>query len=356
MSYILVPPKQRFAALARLLESLHSVPQKSIIYLSTCAAVDYFQYILPAILPPANDVAFHLIPLHGKHPAHVRIKNFSEFVNSQKPAILLTTDVAARGLDIPQVDLVVQVDPPSDPKVFLHRCGRAGRAGRKGLSVVFLQPGAEAGYIPFLDIRKTPVTPLAGLNIDAEDERGIEATKTMQGIVLGDRALHDKAQRAFVSWVQAYRKHQASSIFQLRDLDWEALGYGWGLLRLPKMPELKHWKGDRHLGNSIDMAAYAYKDKAREKVRLRQLSEGEARPSPRVVTPKHAEKNAWSDKVEQKRLRELRREKKRARREVERLSKMNPEEREQEAQMMELVEEVKRRNIHNEEPFNGFDD
>jgi ATP-dependent RNA helicase DDX55/SPB4 len=54
------------------------------------------------------------------------------------PAVLLTTDVAARGLDIPDVDVVLQFDPPSDPKSFSHRCGRTARAGKSGRATVLL--------------------------------------------------------------------------------------------------------------------------------------------------------------------------------------------------------------------------
>lgn len=52
--------------------------------------------------------------------------------------MLLTTDVAARGLDIPDVDVVLQFDPPSDPKSFSHRCGRTARAGKPGRATVLL--------------------------------------------------------------------------------------------------------------------------------------------------------------------------------------------------------------------------
>ena len=123
MSYLIVPASHKFPAISKILSALQPSSNKTIIFLSTCAAVDYFQHVLPSVLSSPNRQSFDLIPLHGKHPAKVRIKNLAAFTNSSTPSILLTTDVAARGLDIPQTDLVIQIDPPSDPKVFLHRCG-----------------------------------------------------------------------------------------------------------------------------------------------------------------------------------------------------------------------------------------
>jgi ATP-dependent RNA helicase DDX55/SPB4 len=356
MSYLLTPASHKFPALLSLLSQLDPTPQKSIIYLSTCAAVDYFQHILAALLPKQ----LSLIPLHGKHPPNVRQKNFSNYITAVKPTILLTTDVAARGLDIPQVDLVVQIDPPSDPKVFLHRCGRAGRAGRKGLSVIFLQPRREEDYIPFLEIRKTPITPLKTPDISVTEDEGKATTKRMRKEVLADRALYDKGQRAFVSWVKAYSKHQASSIFRVSDLDWADLGNAWGLIRLPKMPELKKWDGDKTLGVEIDMAEYAYKDKAREKAR-RVAMEEEKNKKPYVpsedVIRKRKEREAWSLKHEQQDVKEARREKKRRKKEAERVEKMTDEERAKEAEVQRLIEEVKRKKAEEEnEVWNGFDD
>ncbi|KAH8670444.1 ATP-dependent rRNA helicase spb4 [Tricladium varicosporioides] len=357
MSYLLTPPTHKFPALLSLLSQLDPTPQKSIIYLSTCAAVDYFQHILSAILPKQ----YSLIPLHGKHPPNVRQKNFSKYITAVTPIILLTTDVAARGLDIPQVDLVVQIDPPSDPKVFLHRCGRAGRAGRKGLSVIFLQPGREEDYIPFLEVRKTPITLLSKpkLQITAEDAKTI--TAQMRKEVLSDRALYDKGQRAFVSWVKAYSKHQASSIFRVTDLDWTDLGNAWGLIKLPKMPELKNFTGDKTLGVKINMSEYAYKDKAREKSRRiameEEMEKGPYVPSEEVLR-KRKEREAWSGKHEAQDLKEARREKKKVRREKERIAGMTPEERAKEEEVQKLVEQVRKKTIEDAkyEEWNGFED
>lgn len=92
MSYLLTPASHKFPALLSLLSKLDPTPQKSIIYLSTCAAVDYFQHILTALLPKQ----FSLLPLHGKHPPNVRQKNFAKYITALTPTVLLTTDVAAR--------------------------------------------------------------------------------------------------------------------------------------------------------------------------------------------------------------------------------------------------------------------
>ena len=54
--------------------------------------------------------------------------------------MLITTDVAARGLDIPEVDLVICCQPPGDYESYIHRSGRTGRAGRNGVCVCFYKP------------------------------------------------------------------------------------------------------------------------------------------------------------------------------------------------------------------------
>ena len=338
------------------------MPSKTIIFLSTCAAVDYFQHVLPSILPSVDGQSMVLVPLHGKQPPKVRDKNFTRFSNAAVPSILLTTDVAARGLDIPQVDLVLQIDPPSDAKVFLHRCGRAGRAGRLGSSVVFLQSGREAAEYPgFLERRGTPVSPLADPSIVISPEEAQAAARTMRDAVMADRAIHDKAQRAFPSWVKSYSKHQASHIFRINELDWEDLGLAWALLKLPKMPELKNWTGDRSLGLEIDFAAYRYKDKQREMLRQQAMREREvddtAVPKDGAMARK-VQKRAWSDKKEQQEEREKRREKKRIKRERTQWEQMTPSEREERRKLEDMIEQVKRKRLEEDqlEEFAGFDD
>ncbi|PVH93001.1 ATP-dependent rRNA helicase SPB4 [Periconia macrospinosa] len=351
MAYLIVPASHRLPAIQKLLTSLQPRPQKAILYLATCYSVDYFQHILPHLFD-----GYTVVPLHGKQPDKVRRKNFTKFVDSMMPSLLLTTDVAARGLDIPTVDLVLQLDPPSDPKTFIHRCGRAGRAGRKGLAVTFLTPGREEDYIEFLRVRQTPITPLTTPSITTTSIDADAMTSKIRSVVRADRALYDKAQRGFVSSIRAYSKHTASSIFRVLDLQWEDLANAWGLLRLPAMPELKKFTGDRSLGLAIDFDALAYKDKTREKQRLAELNaEKGAEEGEKPRGGKKREAPAWSQKTEQRATKEVRRDKKQKKREAERVSKLSEEERKKEEELRGMIEKV-RRKVAEEEEFEGFSD
>ncbi|KAL2104599.1 hypothetical protein VUR80DRAFT_10149 [Thermomyces stellatus] len=75
--------------------------------------------------------------LHSKLPQRQRTDNLGRF-RAAAARILVATDVAARGLDIPEVSLVVNYDVPRDPDDYIHRVGRTARAGRKGEAVTFV--------------------------------------------------------------------------------------------------------------------------------------------------------------------------------------------------------------------------
>jgi ATP-dependent RNA helicase DDX55/SPB4 len=179
----------------------------------------------------------------------------------------------------------------------------------------------------------------------------------MRKVVVTDRAIYDKAQRGFVSSIRAYSKHTASSIFRVADLQWDQLGNAWGLLRLPSMPELKKWEGDRKLGLDIDFDKYAYKDKAREKQRLEELD----RETPKETKVKKSLKDkrspAWSQKLDQQATKELRRQKKQAKREHDRRAKMTEEERQKEEELQAMIAKVRQQTaVAEDDEFEGFSD
>ena len=75
--------------------------------------------------------------IHGDLRQEVRERALKRFSEGKLP-VLVATDVAARGLDIDELDVVIQADPPPDPKTYLHRAGRTARAGAAGLAVTLV--------------------------------------------------------------------------------------------------------------------------------------------------------------------------------------------------------------------------
>lgn len=82
-------------------------------------------------------LGFGAIPLHGQLSQSARLGALNKF-KSKSRDILVATDVAARGLDIPAVDLIVNFDLPSDSQTYVHRVGRTARAGKSGKAVSFV--------------------------------------------------------------------------------------------------------------------------------------------------------------------------------------------------------------------------
>ncbi|KAG0644163.1 P-loop containing nucleoside triphosphate hydrolase protein [Tuber brumale] len=325
-NYIIATPPSRYPHIQHILTTITPQPQKSIIYLQTCASVDLHITLFRLFIPKE----YTLLPLHGHQSPPQRKRNFAAFLTSTTPTILLTTDLAARGLDIPEVDLVLQLDPPTDPKVFLHRCGRAARAGRRGRAILFLSPGREEEYISFLSIRKTPVIPFPSSPLEL-----LSTTKSIiekfRKKTASDKALHDKALKAAVSHVRAYSKHATASIFRVQELDWKGLAEAFGILWMPRMPELKGVNVELGV-EGVEKGAVGYTDKKREAGRLAKIAEGgKVRRGKRV-------NEAWSEKTRGKAVREVRKEK----RKKKRIAGMSDERKAKEEEWRELVEEVKK--------------
>jgi len=83
------------------------------------------------------DIGVDARAIHGDLRQEVRERALKRFSAGKLP-VLVATDVAARGLDIDELDIVIQADPPPDPKTYLHRSGRTARAGAAGLAVTLV--------------------------------------------------------------------------------------------------------------------------------------------------------------------------------------------------------------------------
>jgi superfamily II DNA/RNA helicase len=85
-----------------------------------------------------REIGINAAAIHGDLPQQKREQSLSRFRDG-KATVLVATNVAARGLHIDGVDIVLHYDPPDDPKTYLHRSGRTARAGEEGLVVTFVE-------------------------------------------------------------------------------------------------------------------------------------------------------------------------------------------------------------------------
>ena len=152
-----------------------------------------------------------------------------EFKNATFGA-LLCTDVAARGLDIPAVDWIIQFDPPDDPKEYIHRVGRTARAGGKGKALLFLLPNMELGFLRYLKQAKVPLneyqfpmTKLADVQLQLEK------------LIEKNYYLNTSAKEGYRSYLQAYASHSLKQIFNVNALDLQQVAKAFGFAAPPKV-------------------------------------------------------------------------------------------------------------------------
>ncbi|KAJ4883190.1 DEAD-box ATP-dependent RNA helicase 26 [Raphanus sativus] len=108
-----------------------------------------------------GQLSLNVREIHSRKPQGYRTKVSDEFRKS-KSIILVTSDVSARGVDYPDVSLVVQMGLPSDREQYIHRLGRTGRKGKEGEGVLMLAPWEEyfLSSVKDLPINKSPLPPI----------------------------------------------------------------------------------------------------------------------------------------------------------------------------------------------------
>ncbi|KAJ8020992.1 ATP-dependent RNA helicase DDX54 [Holothuria leucospilota] len=130
------------AILLHLLKNVVKPEELTVVFLATKHHVDYINEILQAVNISCTFIFSALDPSARK----INIAKFA----SRKTNVLLVTDVAARGIDIPMLDNVINYNFPGKPKLFVHRVGRVARAGRTGTAYSIIAPD-EMPYL--LDLR-----------------------------------------------------------------------------------------------------------------------------------------------------------------------------------------------------------
>jgi ATP-dependent RNA helicase DDX18/HAS1 len=217
--YVVCESDKRFLLLISFLH--RNKDKKIIVFFSSCNAVKFYGELL-------NYIGFSVMDLHGKQKQKKRTATFFEFVE-KTTGTLLCTDVAARGLDIPKVDWIIQYDPPDDPKEYIHRVGRTARAGSSGKALMILLP-SELNFLKYLKLNKVTLNeytfpPNKVVNVQAKLENVIEK----------NYYLHNSARQAYRSYLSSYLSHQLRDCYNVHDLDLQAVATSFGFSVPPKV-------------------------------------------------------------------------------------------------------------------------
>ncbi|KAB0377532.1 hypothetical protein FD755_011976, partial [Muntiacus reevesi] len=191
--YVVCPSEKRFLLLFTFLKK--NQKKKLMVFFSSCKSVKYHYELLNYIDLP-------------------RTTTYFQFCNADS-GILLCTDVAARRLDIPEVDWIVQYDPPDDPKEYIHCVGRTARGlNGRGHALLILRP-EELGFLRYLKQSKVPLS-----------EFEFSWSK-----------ISDIHPEAYKSYIRAYDSHSLKQIFNVNNLNLPQVALSFGF-KVPPFVDL----------------------------------------------------------------------------------------------------------------------
>ncbi|TDZ41389.1 ATP-dependent RNA helicase HAS1 [Colletotrichum trifolii] len=218
--YVICDADKRFLLLFSFLK--RNLKKKVIVFFSSCNSVKYHAELL-------NYIDLPVLDLHGKQKQQKRTNTFFEFCNA-KQGTLICTDVAARGLDIPAVDWIVQVDPPDDPRDYIHRVGRTARgANSKGRSLMFLQP-SEVGFLTHLKEARVPV-----VEFDFPASKIANIQSLLEKLITQNYYLNKSAKDGYRSYLHAYASHSLRTVFDVNKLDLAKVAKSFGFATPPRV-------------------------------------------------------------------------------------------------------------------------
>ena len=261
-NYVLVEENCKLSYLMCLLHGLQQ--SKIIVFVSTADQANFLEKILLEVrhLPPRkfeeNYVGrrgedkrsaleelnkeklildFPVLKLHGHIPQDERLKVYHDFCKT-KTGVLLSTDVGSRGLDFPDVKLIILYDPPESLAHYSNRVGRTARLTKVGSSLVFLHP-AENLFVKVLSKRYS-IKEYDPLKTFESFEQNIPKyypigdsidyiNHAIKKRVSTDNDLYFMARRAFNSFCRAYSRIKNKTVFNLKNLHLHNLAKSFGL-------------------------------------------------------------------------------------------------------------------------------
>ncbi|XP_069717612.1 ATP-dependent RNA helicase DDX18 isoform X1 [Phaenicophaeus curvirostris] len=211
--YVVCPSEKRFLLLFTFLKKNRK--KKLMVFFSSCMSVKYHYELL-------NYIDLPVLAIHGKQKQTKRTTTFFQFCNAES-GILLCTDVAARGLDIPEVDWIVQYDPPDDPKEYIHRVGRTARGiNGRGHALLILRP-EELGFLRYLKQARVPLS-----EFEFSWSKISDIQSQLEKLIEKNYFLHKSAQEAYKAYIRAYDSHSLKQIYDVNNLDLTKVSLSFG--------------------------------------------------------------------------------------------------------------------------------
>lgn len=198
---------------------------KILVFMSSCKQVRFVYETFCKLHPGVP-----LLELHGKQKQTKRLDIFQRFTTSST-CCLFATDVAARGLDFPSVDWVIQLDCPEDADTYIHRVGRTARYEAKGQALMLLCPTEEEGMVKAMAEKKVVVN-----KIKIKESKTTTIQSQLQSFMFQDPELKYLGQRAFISYLKSIYIQKNKDIFQVGALPVERFAESLGL---PGAPQIK---------------------------------------------------------------------------------------------------------------------
>jgi ATP-dependent RNA helicase DeaD len=153
----------------------------AIVFCNTRNAVNHLQAAL-------LERGFSVVALSGEMTQNERTKALQS-LRDGRSRICVATDVAARGIDLPNLGLVIHADLPNDPEVLQHRSGRTGRAGKKGVSVLLVPPARRRRADLLLEM--ADIEAIWGVAPTTDEIRALDQQRMMQSTIFSDQASDD---------------------------------------------------------------------------------------------------------------------------------------------------------------------
>lgn len=225
---------------------------KCIVFLSSCKQVKFVSEVFRKLRP-----GIPLNALYGKQKQLKRVAIFNRFCTIQY-AVLFATDIAARGLDFPAVNWVIQYDCPENPDTYIHRVGRTARFEKGGQALMMLLP-SEGEMVKKITNRKVPIHELKS---NPKKIRSIHGK--LQSFCIQDQQIKDWAQKSIISYARSVYLQSDKTVFDVTKLPLDKFSLSHGLVAAPKLQFLK--KKFKQMGPADESSSY---QDIKEKIELK---------------------------------------------------------------------------------------